>query len=102
MARVRAVLFDRDGTLIEDVPYNNDPVKVRPMPGAGAALDLLRLAGVRAGVVTNQSGVARGLVTPAQLARINHHRTCSAHSTCGRSVRTSRRTVAGAVSPSRV
>ncbi|MFI7275323.1 HAD-IIIA family hydrolase [Streptomyces sp. NPDC049879] len=56
-----AVLFDRDGTLIVDVPYNADPALVRPMPGARAALDALRARGVAVGVVTNQSGVARGL-----------------------------------------
>ncbi|MEU1688840.1 hypothetical protein ABZ452_26380, partial [Micromonospora sp. NPDC005707] len=40
-----AVLLDRDGTLIEDVPYNGDPEKVRPVPGAREALDRLRAAG---------------------------------------------------------
>jgi HAD superfamily hydrolase (TIGR01662 family) len=68
---VRAVLFDRDGTLVEDVPYNDDPAEVRPMPGAATALGRLRRAGVRIGVVTNQSGVARGLITPARLAVVN-------------------------------
>lgn len=66
-----AVLFDRDGTLIRDVPYNADPGRVEPMPGARAALDRLRRAGVRVGVVTNQSGVARGLISPAELAAVN-------------------------------
>jgi D-glycero-D-manno-heptose 1,7-bisphosphate phosphatase len=66
-----AVLFDRDGTLIRDVPYNADPARVEPMPGARAALDVLRRAGVPVGVVSNQSGVARGLVGPAQLRAVN-------------------------------
>ena len=66
-----AVLFDRDGTLIEDVPYNGDPDKVRPMPGARPALGRLRAAGLRLGVVTNQSGVARGLFTVDDLRRVN-------------------------------
>jgi histidinol-phosphate phosphatase family protein len=66
-----AVLFDRDGTLIVDVPYNGDPDLVRPMPGARAALDRLRAAGLRLGVVTNQSGLARGRFTAAQLAAVN-------------------------------
>ena len=35
-SKLRAVLFDRDGTLVIDVPYNGDPGKVRPMPGAKA------------------------------------------------------------------
>jgi HAD superfamily hydrolase (TIGR01662 family) len=66
-----AVLFDRDGTLVVDVPYNGDPAKVRPVPGAGAALDLLRAAGIPAGVVTNQSGVARGLITAGEVQQVN-------------------------------
>ncbi|MEV6692416.1 HAD-IIIA family hydrolase [Micromonospora sp. NPDC051196] len=66
-----AVLLDRDGTLIEDVPYNGDPDKVRAMPGARAALDRLRSAGLKVAVVTNQSGLARGLFTEAQLDRVH-------------------------------
>ncbi|GAB7044174.1 MULTISPECIES: HAD-IIIA family hydrolase [Catenuloplanes] len=66
-----AVLFDRDGTLVVDVPYNGDPELVRPMPGARAALDRLRAAGLRLGVVTNQSGLARGRFTQAQLDAVN-------------------------------
>ncbi|MGW4943231.1 HAD-IIIA family hydrolase [Actinoplanes sp. NPDC004185] len=66
-----AVLFDRDGTLIVDVPYNGDPALVEPMPGAREALDRLRTAGLRLGVVTNQSGLARGLFTAEQLAAVN-------------------------------
>ncbi|WP_442791387.1 HAD-IIIA family hydrolase [Micromonospora sp. NBC_01739] len=66
-----AVLLDRDGTLIEDVPYNGDPDKVRAMPGARAALDRLRAAGLRLAVVTNQSGLARGLFTQGQLERVH-------------------------------
>ncbi|MGW0506253.1 HAD-IIIA family hydrolase [Micromonospora sp. NPDC003241] len=65
------VLLDRDGTLVEDVPYNGDPDKVRPMPGARAALDRLRAAGLRLAVVTNQSGLARGLFTEADLDRVH-------------------------------
>jgi HAD superfamily hydrolase (TIGR01662 family) len=59
-----AVLFDRDGTLVEDVPYNADPARVRPLPGAREAVAAARAAGAAVGVVTNQSGVARGLITP--------------------------------------
>ena len=66
-----AVLFDRDGTLIRDVPYNGDPARVEPMPGARAAVERLRAAGIRVGVVSNQSGVARGLITPEQVAEVN-------------------------------
>jgi HAD superfamily hydrolase (TIGR01662 family) len=66
-----AVLFDRDGTLIVDVPYNGDPARVEPMPTARAAVALLRNAGIPVGVITNQSGVARGLLTARDLAAVN-------------------------------
>jgi HAD superfamily hydrolase (TIGR01662 family) len=69
--RPQAVLFDRDGTLIVDVPYNGDPSRVRPMPGARQALDRLRAEGIRLGVITNQSGVGSKLFSPAQLADVN-------------------------------
>lgn len=68
---VRAVLFDRDDTLIHDVPYLADPDGVRPVDGARELLDRLRERGVAVGVVSNQSGVARGLITPDALARVN-------------------------------
>jgi HAD superfamily hydrolase (TIGR01662 family) len=67
----RAVLLDRDGTLVEDVPYNGDPRAVRPVCGARAALDRLRAAGLRIGVITNQSGIGRGLLTRAQVDAVN-------------------------------
>ncbi len=67
----QAVLLDRDGTLVVDVPYNGDPSLVAPVPGARAALDRLRAAGLPLAVVSNQSGVARGLLTSAQVAAVN-------------------------------
>jgi HAD superfamily hydrolase (TIGR01662 family) len=66
-----AVLFDRDGTLVVDVPYNGDPEKVVAMPGARQALDRLRHAGIPTGVVSNQSGIARRLLTPEQVDAVN-------------------------------
>lgn len=69
--RPGAVLFDRDGTLIWDVPYNGDPARVRPMPGAVEALGRLREAEVPVAVVTNQSGVARGLLTADEMDQVN-------------------------------
>ena len=65
------VLFDRDGTLVRDFPYNGDPEWVRPVDGAKEALDRLRGRGVRVGVVSNQSGVARGLITRADVEACN-------------------------------
>ncbi|WP_433518458.1 D-glycero-alpha-D-manno-heptose-1,7-bisphosphate 7-phosphatase [Nonomuraea sp. CA-143628] len=69
--RPGAVLFDRDGTLIKDVPYNGDPARVEPMPGALEALARLRRADVPVAVVTNQSGVAKGLLTPDEMDQVN-------------------------------
>ncbi|MGE2835839.1 HAD-IIIA family hydrolase [Mycobacterium sp. SMC-4] len=66
-----AVLLDRDDTLIVDGPYLNDPRGVVPMPGARHALDRLRERGLLLAVVTNQSGVARGLISPEQLSEVN-------------------------------
>lgn len=69
--RLRAVLFDRDGTLVVDVPYNGDPGLVRAMPGAKAVLDALRARGLAVGVLSNQSGVARGILTETEVASVN-------------------------------
>jgi histidinol-phosphate phosphatase family protein len=66
-----AVLLDRDGTLIADVPYNGDPARVQPLPGAREALARLRAAGVPTAVISNQSGIARGRLTHAQVAAVN-------------------------------
>jgi len=68
---VRAVLFDRDGTIVHDVPYNRDPELVAPVDGAREVLDALRARGIAVGVVSNQSGIARGLITPGQLTAVN-------------------------------
>ncbi|BBY43772.1 HAD-IIIA family hydrolase [Mycolicibacterium celeriflavum] len=66
-----AVLLDRDDTIIEDGPYLNDPAGVRPLAGARDALNRLRRRGLLLAVVTNQSGVAKGLITPEQLEAVN-------------------------------
>ena len=66
-----AVLVDRDGTLVHDVPYNGDPALVRPMPGAQAALDRLRQAGIAVAVISNQSGIGRGMLTSDSVDAVN-------------------------------
>jgi histidinol-phosphate phosphatase family protein len=65
------VLFDRDGTLVVDVPYNGDPSLVVPMPGASRALGRLRAAGIPTAVISNQSGVGRGLLRREQVDAVN-------------------------------
>lgn len=67
----QAVLFDRDDTLLVDVPYNGDPSRAIPMPGARRALMRLRAAGLRLAVISNQSGVARGLIEVEQVEAVN-------------------------------
>lgn len=64
------VFLDKDGTLIDDVPYNVDPNLIRLRPGAGEALRSLHEQGWRIVVVSNQSGVARGLFPVSALAAV--------------------------------
>ncbi len=61
---IRAVLFDRDGTLIADEPKS---ATVTPMPFAREALEVLRRSGIRIGVATNQPRIADGTLSAAQL-----------------------------------
>lgn len=65
-----AVFFDRDGTLIDDEHYLADPARVRLRPGAAAAVRRANEAGLYVVVATNQSGLARGLFTEADYARV--------------------------------
>jgi histidinol-phosphate phosphatase family protein len=60
------VFLDRDGTLIDDLHYLADPARVRLIDGAADALRRLQTSGYAVVLVTNQSGIARGLVTRAQ------------------------------------
>jgi len=57
------VFLDRDGTLIDELGYLRDPDGLRLLPGAAAAVRALNERGVPIALVTNQSGVARGLFT---------------------------------------
>jgi D-glycero-D-manno-heptose 1,7-bisphosphate phosphatase len=61
-----AVFFDRDGTLMEEVHYCGDPAQVRVYAGVSEGLRRLREAGYRIFVVSNQSGIGRGLITEEQ------------------------------------
>src|SRR5437764_7290737 len=65
-----AVFLDKDGTLIDDVPYNVDPARIRLAVGAAEALPLLHEAGYTLVVVSNQSGVARGLFPESALVGV--------------------------------
>ncbi len=67
----QAAFLDRDGTIIEDLGYLGDPDGIRFIPGAIEALQVLQRAGYRLILVTNQAGVARGLITEADVGRVN-------------------------------
>ena len=58
-----AVFFDRDGTLMEEVHYCNDPDRVAVFPGVREALARLKNRGFKNIIITNQSGIGRGLIT---------------------------------------
>jgi D-glycero-D-manno-heptose 1,7-bisphosphate phosphatase len=66
MRSERAAFLDRDGTLIEDAHFLADPDRIAFIPGAFEALRLLREADYRLVIVTNQSGIARGLYSEEQ------------------------------------
>lgn len=66
------VLFDRDGTLVHDVPYNGDPSLVSPVDGAAEVLDQLRARGVRTGVITNQSAVGTSQISLDEMLAVNN------------------------------
>ncbi|MBI4560632.1 MAG: HAD family hydrolase [Candidatus Rokubacteria bacterium] len=66
-----AVFIDRDGTLSEEVGYVNHPKRLRLLAGSAEAVRLLNRAGLRAVVITNQSGVARGYFSEEVLHAVN-------------------------------
>ena len=67
----RAVFLDRDGTINEEKEYLCDPAKLVLFPGAGPALRRLLEAGFLLFIVTNQSGIGRGLYTLEDMHRVN-------------------------------
>jgi D,D-heptose 1,7-bisphosphate phosphatase len=66
----RAIFLDKDGTLVDDVPYNVDPDRIRLAAGASEGLPRLREAGFRLIVISNQSGFARGLFAEEALGPV--------------------------------
>jgi histidinol-phosphate phosphatase family protein len=65
-----ALFLDRDGTLIVDVGYPRDPALVELVPGAAEALRELQRDRALV-VISNQSGIARGKITPAEAAAVH-------------------------------
>jgi D-glycero-D-manno-heptose 1,7-bisphosphate phosphatase len=73
MSGTPAVFFDRDGTLIEEVGYLDRVERVALFPWTIDAIRVLRRAGYRIVVVTNQAGVARGYFDEAHVADVHRH-----------------------------
>lgn len=67
----KAVFIDRDGTIIYDHGYLKDPNRVNLLDGAKDAIKLLKAKGFMIFIVTNQSGVARGMMTVSDVDKIN-------------------------------
>ena len=66
-ASLRPALFlDRDGTIITDEHYLNDAERVRLIPGAASSIMRANRAGIPVVIVTNQSGIGRGMITQEQ------------------------------------
>ncbi len=68
-----AVFLDRDGVVIKEAHYLAEPEQVRLIPGSAAAIAALNQAGFRVVVVTNQSGVARGLFPLEAITTVHEH-----------------------------
>jgi D-glycero-D-manno-heptose 1,7-bisphosphate phosphatase len=67
----KAVLFDRDGTLIENVPFLHDPARIVWRPGVVEALQRLQAAGFRLAIITNQQGLGLGYFNMDQLIAVH-------------------------------
>ena len=67
----KAIFLDRDGTLNPDPGYISNPDDFELFPGVPEALVKLQTAGYKLVIITNQSGIARGLITPEQLDAVH-------------------------------
>lgn len=70
MEKQSAIFLDKDGTLIPNIPYNTDVEKMTLMPGAEDGLNKLADIGYRFVIVSNQSGIARGIFKPGDLLAV--------------------------------
>ncbi len=71
MASAPAIFLDRDDTLIRNVPYLGDPSLVQLLPGVKEGIALLKETEFLLVIVSNQSGVGRGLITEEEVASVN-------------------------------
>lgn len=70
-SRRPAVFLDRDGTLMDEVDFCRDPADVRAIPGAAERLARLRRLGYATVIITNQSGIGRGIIRPDQYEAVH-------------------------------
>ncbi|HEX8399008.1 MAG TPA: HAD family hydrolase [Pyrinomonadaceae bacterium] len=70
IAKSRAVFFDKDGTLVKDIPYNVNPDLIVLNEGAAETLRKLKKAGFKIFIVSNQSGIARGFFEEKDLTAV--------------------------------
>lgn len=70
VAKHGALFLDRDGTIIVDEHYLNDSTRVKLMPGAARAIAKANTLNIPVVIVTNQSGIGRGMITEAQYAAV--------------------------------
>jgi len=66
----QAIFLDKDGTLIQDIPYNVDPKKVVLLPFVGEGLHMLSSLGYQLIIISNQSGIARGYFNEEDLKKV--------------------------------
>ena len=71
MSRDKYIFLDRDGTIIENVPYLNNAKKVKFVPKLIETLIYLQSLKYRFGIISNQSGVGRGLISYKQMLEVN-------------------------------
>lgn len=69
---MKAIFLDKDGTLVDDIPYNVEPRRISLCPGAGSGLRLLARLDYHFFVVSNQSGIAHGRFAEADLKAVGN------------------------------
>ena len=72
MKKTKAIIFDRDGTLIEYIPYLHKPKDVKLVNGVKEVLRLLKMRGFKLFLHTNQSGISRGLYSLEDVVSCNN------------------------------
>ena len=71
LGKIKAIILDRDGTLIEPIEYLKNPNEVKILPGVREGLKFLKDSNVKLFLHTNQSGIGRGLYTLSDVSACN-------------------------------